>query len=259
MNKILVITATLGNRSSLARTIESVRNVNRGNIKHVVVAPSKKIAEIEAQYNIECLPEPEGKKGIYAALNHGFYTYAKDYDYITFINDDDYWLPSFNKMIEVLDKDPSIDFIYSKTLYVNESNQVFRKQSCSNQFYSFLDLFHRGIILFTQQTTLLRSELFFRIGGFDESYKLVADTKFWIQLSLLKPKYKYLNTFTTCYMIQNGQLSSDKTVQNKEHRRLEEEYPSKGNIRMRIVEFEYRLININNYIQRLFYCNENPD
>ena len=41
-----------------------------------------------------------------------------------------------------VDKDPSIDFIYSKTLYVNESNQVFRKQSCSNQFYSFLDLFH---------------------------------------------------------------------------------------------------------------------
>lgn len=259
MNKILVITATLGNRSSLARTIESVRSINKGNIKHVVVAPSKKIAEIEAQYNIECLPEPEGKKGIYSALNHGFYTYAKDYDYITFINDDDYWLPSFNKMIEVLDKDPSIDFIYSKTLYVNESNQVFRKQSCSNQFYSFLDLFHRGIILFTQQTTLLRSGLFFKIGGFDESYKLVADTKFWIQLSLLKPKYKYLNDFTSCYTIQKNQLSNDKTIQNQEHRRLGKEFPIKGYLKKRIVEFEYRLININNYIQRLFYCNENPD
>lgn len=251
MNKILVITATLGNRSSLARTIESVRNVNTGNIKHVVVAPVKKITEIKAQYNIECLPEPEGEKGIYAALNHGFYTYAKDYDYITFINDDDYWLPSFHKMIDILDKNPSIDFIYSKTLYVNESNQVFRKQSCSNQFYSFLDLFHRGIILCTQQTTLLRSELFFKIGGFDESYKLVADTKFWIELSLLKPKYKYLNDFTTCYTIQDGQLSSDKTIQNREHCKLKKEYPAKENIRMRMVEFKYRLINITNYIQRL--------
>lgn len=252
MNKILVITATLGNRSSLVRTIESVKNVNTGNIKHVVVAPAKRIYEIETQYGIECIPEPKEKKGIYAALNYGFYTYAKDYDYITFINDDDYWLPSFNKMIEVLDKDPSIDFIYSKTLYVDENNRVFRKQSCSNQFYSFLDLFHRGIILFTQQTTLLKSNLFFKIGGFDESYKLVADTKFWIQLSLLKPKYKYLNTFTTCYMIQDGQLSSDKTIQNREHRRLKEEYPAKENIRMRMAEFKYRLINIGNYIQRLF-------
>lgn len=251
-NKILVITATLGDRSSLSRTIESVRNINTGNISHVIVAPESRISEIEKKYKIKCIPEPKGKKGIYAALNHGFYTYAKDYDYITFINDDDYWLPSFNKMIEVLDKDPSIDFIYSKTLYVDENNRVFRKQSCSNQFYFFSDLFHRGIILFTQQTTLLRSELFFKIGGFDESYKLVADTKFWIQLSLLKPKYKYLNTFTTCYMIQNGQLSSDKTVQNREHRRLKEEYPVKENIRMRMAEFKYRLINIGNYIQRLF-------
>ena len=251
-NKILVITATLGNRSSLLRTIECVRNINVGNISHVIIAPKSRISDIERKYKIKCIPEPKGKKGIYAALNYGFYTYAKDYDYITFINDDDYWLPSFSKMIDILNKDSSIDFIYSKTLYVDENNRVFRKQSCSNQFYSFLDLFHRDIILFTQQTTLLRSELFFKIGGFDESYKLIADTKFWIELSLLKPNYRYFDDFTTCYMIQDNQLSSDKTVQRQEHYRLKKEYPVKDNIGMRIAEFKYRLINIGNYIQRLF-------
>lgn len=251
-NKILVITATLGDRSSLSRTIESVRNINAGNISHVIVAPESRISEIEGKYKIKCIPEPKGKKGIYAALNYGFYTYAKDYDYITFINDDDYWLPSFGKMIDILNKDSSIDFIYSKTLYVDENNRVFRKQSCSNQFYSFLNLFHRDIILFTQQTTLLRSELFFKIGGFDESYKLIADTKFWIELSLLKPNYRYFDDFTACYTIQDNQLSSDKTVQGKEHYRLKKEYPVKDNIGMRIAEFKYRLINIRNYIQRLF-------
>lgn len=250
MNKILVITPTLGNRSSIVRTIDNVKKINVGNITHVIIAPERITQEIKAKYNIECFPEPEGKKGIYAALNNGFNNYARDYDYITFINDDDYWLPSFNKMIEILDKDPSIDFIYSKTLYIDENNRVFRKQSCSDQFYSFLELFHRGIILFTQQTTLLRSELFFKIGGFDESYKLVADTKFWISLSLLKPTYRYLNDFTTCYMIQENQLSSNKVLQQLEHERLKKEFPLNNIFQSKIVEFKYRLINLKNYIKR---------
>lgn len=248
MNKILVITATLGNRPSISRTIESVKNVNIGNIKHIIIAPSNKVAEIKAKYNIDCIAEKG--KGIYAALNYAFFTLAKEYDYITFINDDDYWLPSFKEMIEILDNNPKIDFIYSKTLYINENYQVFKKQSCSNQFYFFLTLFHKGIILLTQQTTLLRSNLFFQIGGFDESYKLVADTKFWIQLSLLKPKFKYLNKYTTCYMIQESQLSNDKITQKKEHDRLKKEYPIKLNVKTSIIAFQYRIINLMNYIKR---------
>lgn len=250
---ILVLTATLGDRETLLRTVESVRKIGGDSVKHVIIAPNNRISQIKNYVGeIQCIPELKEKKGIYAALNHGFYTYAKDYDYITFINDDDYWLPSFSKMIDILNKDSSIDFIYSKTLYVDENNRVFRKQSCSNQFYSFLDLFHRDIILFTQQTTLLKSEFFFKIGGFDESYKLIADTKFWIELSLLRPNYRYLDDFTACYMIQNNQLSSDKIVQSQENCRLKMEYPINDNIGMRIAEFKYRLINIRNYIQRLF-------
>lgn len=249
MNRILVITATLGNRPSISRTIDGVKNINKGNIKHVIVAPEDKIPEIKAKYNIDCIAEKG--KGIYGALNHAFFTLAKDYDYITFINDDDYWLPSFNQMIQILEKDSSIDFIYSKTLFIDENNHIFKKQSCSDQFYSFLNLFHRNIILFTQQTTLLKPYWFFKIGGFDESYKLVADTKFWIQLSLLKPKYKYLNSFTTCYTIQENQLSNDKSIQRTEHDRLKKEYPINNSLKASIIAFKYRISNLKNYVKRL--------
>lgn len=76
--KILVVTATLGNRESLKRTIQSVKDIGKGQVKHIIVAPNKVIPFLKAQYNgIDFLSEPEGKKGIYAAINHGFKSYGK--------------------------------------------------------------------------------------------------------------------------------------------------------------------------------------
>lgn len=101
MKKILVLTATLGNRTTLKKTIESVRRIGGDVVKHVIVCPKSSIEYLRETYgDIECLAEPSEKKGIYAALNHGFNTYGRDYQYLTFINDDDYWLDDFRLLIE---------------------------------------------------------------------------------------------------------------------------------------------------------------
>ena len=87
MNKILVLTPTLGNRESLLRTIESVRKIGQEHVKHIIVCPKKMIPRLSSlSGGLECLPEPEGCKGIYTALNHGFNTYGKDYEYLTVNN-----------------------------------------------------------------------------------------------------------------------------------------------------------------------------
>lgn len=252
MIKILVVTATLGNRPSLQKTIESVRQINYEGIKHIIIAPKEKTEEIKNKFNIECIEEPKNSKGIYAALNYAFFLYGKDFDYLTFINDDDYWLPKFKNLIEYIHNNPTIDFIYSKAIYIDKNDKIIKYQSCSNQFKYFINLFHYNIILLTQQTTLLRSNLFFQIGGFDETYKLVSDTKFWIQLSLLKPQFKYLNEFTACYTLQSGQLSNDKELQLTEHNRLKKEFPIKKSITNLLLLIIYRFSNIRNYLTRLF-------
>ena len=119
--------------------------------------------------NITCIPEPEGKKGIYAALNFGFNKYAKEYKYMTFINDDDFWLPDFSVLIDtILNNDYGL--VYGKTKYVDSSGVTISEQSCSSDFKNFIPLLRGGIVLLTQQATIIRSDLFFKIGGFDESY-----------------------------------------------------------------------------------------
>lgn len=252
---ILVLTATLGERDSLSRTIESVRSIAGNRVRHIVVCPDSKIDLIKTKYGkIECLAEPKGKKGIYAALNHGFNTYGKEYKYLTFINDDDYWLPDFAKIIEAITRDESLDLVYGYTRYVNENNIMIGRQSCYPKFEAFSTLLSHNIIMLTQQATLMKSSLFFCVGGFDESYKLVADTKFWAMASLKRAKYRYINKECAAYMIQQGQLSSDHHTQSREHARIFEEL----DIRKNSYYFTYllfRLYNLPLYIKRLFRIN----
>jgi hypothetical protein len=105
--------------------------------------------------------------------------------------------------------------------------------------------------MLTQQATIIKSELYFRLGGFDESYKLIADTKFWIQLSQ-EPSlhYQYINKECAAYMIQDGQLSSDKTTQSSENIRLRTEVEAEQSSKWDVLKF--RCSNICIYIERIF-------
>ena len=251
--KILVITPTLGNRKTLAKTIDSVKNIGGSLVKHVVVAPQQQIPIIKDCFGgIECLPELEGKKGIYAAINHGFYTYGKDYEYLTYINDDDYWLPNFSLLINAIEE--GYDFVYGKVNYILENkNGIIKPMASSGQFREFIPLLYHDIILFTQQATLIKSKLYFDIGGFSEDYKLVSDTKFWADLSLLNIKYKYISKPCAAYIHQYENLSTlNKELQALEHMKMLEQMPKFSLFKRYLAVLKFRLINSPVYISRYF-------
>ena len=250
---ILVITATLGTRNTLKKTIESVKNIGGEYVKHIIVAPQSIIPKLQKEYNdLEYLAEPEGKKGIYPAINHGFNTYGHNYKYLTFINDDDYWLPDFKLLIEEAQKD--IDFVYGRVNFIieNKERQI-KKMTCSKQFKDFIPLLHHNIVLFTQQATLIKSELFFKLGGFSEKYKLVSDTLFWGKLSLLNINFKYISKPCAAYTIQEGQLSSDNSLQSKEMKAITySELPIPHTLKIFTSFIKYRINNLPIYIKRIF-------
>lgn len=247
--RILVITATLGTRPTLSQTIRSVREIGGEDVRHVIVCPQSQIEAIQNRYNgIECLAEPEGKRGIYPALNHGFETFGREHRYLTFINDDDYWRPDFKRLIDAVNMDATLDLVYGKTCYLNENGVQIGVQACSGKFKDFVPLLQKNIVLMTQQATLLKSNLFFKLGGFDESYKLVADTKFWAELSLLDIKYKYIDKVCAAYMIQDGQLSSDQSLQQSESARLLSGLQTK---KSGLSSLQFRLANTATYLKRM--------
>lgn len=248
---ILVVTPTLGNRPTLKRTVDSVRKIGGNQVKHIIIAPSKAIPNLQKEYtDIECISEPDNCRGIYPALNYAFNKYGHDYEYLTFINDDDYWLPEFKNLIDTLSKHPNIDFVYGRTRYVDENNNTIGTQTSSNQFKKFIPLLKSNIVLLTQQATIIKSNLFFKVGGFDENYKLAADTKLWAEISLLNITFKYINKVCAAYMVQKEQLSSDNVKQKSEHIRLINEYIHIKKSLSSVLQ--YRISNIFIYVKRLF-------
>lgn len=218
---ILVVTATLGTRSTLGRTIESVKTVGGARVEHVLVVPAKSLSDIKTEYpGIKVIAEPDDCKGIYSALNFGLSKYAKDYKYLTYINDDDYWSPEFSSLITILDDDDTIDIAYGRVNFIDEDNDFIATQVSSPRYKAFSELLANRIVLFTQQATLLKSSLFIDLSGYDESFKLAADTKFWMDAIALGAKLKFVNTICAMYMLQDDQLSSDKELQRIEHTRI---------------------------------------
>ncbi|SDG47489.1 glycosyltransferase [Psychroflexus sediminis] len=251
----LVITATLGTRNSLPKTIKSVRENGGNRVHHVLTCPKSKLKALKARYPLlDVVEEPKEKKGIYTALNSVIKKYAKDYKYVTFINDDDYWLSGFKLLFLALDKNQKLDAVYGRTLFVSESNKIIREQASSFRYKAFKALLSKRIVLFTQQATLIKSELFYEIGGFDENYKLIADSKFWAEAIDSGAQFSFIDTLAAAYTLQEGQLSSDKKTQNFEYNKLlKEKMFSK--ISLPVIVFEsiiFRIHNIPVYLKRIF-------
>lgn len=250
---ILVVTATLGERTTLQETIMSVRRIGGDNVQHVIICPDKKVEYLKILYygnNLMVEPQPDNIRGIYMVLNYALKKYARDYDYVTFLNDDDYWLPGYSNIItRVLENND--DLVYGRTIYIDEDSNRICQMTTSRYFKFFLDYWKFGIVMLTQQSVLFKSSLFFRLGGFYEGFKLVSDTKFWIDISLIPDlKYKFINKECAAYRIMNNQLSSNKALLSKENKEMRVLY---GAIRTRsYAKLLYRLENIMIYVNRMF-------
>jgi hypothetical protein len=249
---ILVVTATLGNRDSLEKTVESVAQHGGGRVKHVIIAPSDKYDVLKIKYpHLEILAEPNSCKGIYMALNFALLKYANDYEYLTFINDDDYWLPNYKELIKELDSNKIADVVYGKVNFIDENDVLIYEQASSGRYKSFKKLLSQNIVLFTQQATIMRSSLFLNLKGFSEDFKLVSDTLFWIKAIESGAVFIFKNSICAAYTIQLGQLSSDTSLQEYEHAKLISEKNTKFYLESLLEKMIFRCSNLNLYLKRL--------
>lgn len=248
MEKIVVITPTLGTRDTLERTIETVRTIGGNRVRHVVVCPSAMTEVLSNRYGVECLAEPAGCRGIYQALNYGFRTLGHDYSYLTFINDDDYWLPDYSRLIDAVD-DGQVDLVYGKVDFDMDGRIM--DMACSGCYADFIPLLHRRIVLFTQQAAILRSSAFFDVGGFDEHYRLVADTLLWARLSERHLRYRYISRVCARCDMGMGRLSSDAELQRREHDQMMHLLSYYSWLRVGCAVAWFRLLNVPVYLRRI--------
>jgi len=248
--KILVLTPTLGIRQTLARAVQSVQEIGKDKVRHIVIVPQNKIAELRDKFpNTEFMEETGRARGIYPQLNDGFFRYGKDCDYLSWLNDDDWWLPDFEKLIAVAEQN-SMDFIYGNSLYVR-NDEIISKIPTIRWFNLFYILHLSGISMLSQQSTLLKSNIFFEIGGLSEKYKLVSDGKLWMDLCRLKPKFLYIDSVCATYSVDSRRLSSDTALAKMEKELLSKEYPAVNPLVKIFAKVFFRTANFPLYAKRL--------
>lgn len=200
--KLSIITINYNNREGLKKTIDSVVCQTWRDFEWIIIDGgstdgSKELIEQYQDHFAYWCSEPD--KGVYNAMNKGI---AKaNGEYLQFLNSGDYF---FNAQVlqKVFGKERSADILYGYMI-VEGSNIV---SSCAMMKSV---LFWNDFIGNTlpHQASFCKKSLFVKYGGFDETYKIAADTKFFIKTIVWeKSSYEFIKEKIA--MFQPGGISS---------------------------------------------------
>jgi glycosyltransferase involved in cell wall biosynthesis len=254
MCELLIITATRGTGAWFGHTASSVVSLRKSgvNVRWVIVCPIMYVESINKDFPwAECIAE--NKRGLYTAINQGVEHAGEGWEWFTYINDDDGFLPDLLESVKLLSAG-GFDVLYGDVIYVDESGRKLGLASVCKTPRFLLNLFSQGIPPFTQQGTLVKREVFQALGGFSTTLKLASDSDFWARALLAGFIFRYEANLVAFYRRRLGQLSDEVGLMEVEvdHIRSTTRVAHKSFGRDNIVVFIFRLQNIFRIINRIF-------
>ena len=147
----------------------------------------------------------EKNRGVAAALNTGISVCRGEY--ITFLDDDDEWLPSkIDEQLVAFKGAPSdVGAVYSEMIDVNKNRaeRLHGKSAVEGDIYKYV----LGCYPIYLQTLMVKREFLERVGKFDEAFVSAADADFWIRLAKIS-KFKYIKNTLVIRHIMSDSLST---------------------------------------------------
>jgi len=195
MISISIITINLNNAKGLKKTFDSIFCQNFKNFEYIVIDGGSTDGSLNLiQNNIKNIVfwVSEKDNGIYSAMNKGL-NQAKG-KYVLFLNSGDELFDE--KALEVIDFNQiSQDFIYFDVQFIGANEKYYHTYPDNLDFNYFLKY------SLPHQATLIKRELFYRFGNYNETFKICSDWEFFI-LAIIKNNASYLhikNIFSKMY------------------------------------------------------------
>lgn len=196
-DKISIIICTYNSGEITRRAIESVLNQNYNNFECIVVdgASTDGTADIIKSYSTNSkfryISEPDS--GIFNAMNKGWQ--MADGDWIYYLGADDELLPNGLSDLFLQAKDSnSYDIIYGNIMYRRaDGTKVIHHHKDHKLLPMMMFACHQGMIM--------RRSLMKKLGGFDESIKILGDKELVIRTYYLKDcRYKATEACVAVFM-----------------------------------------------------------
>lgn len=203
-NPILsIITINYNNASGLVKTMQSVIGQSWQDFEHIVVdgGSTDKSKDVILQYAdrlTHWVSEPD--QGIYHAMNKGIKMASGAY--LLFLNSGDFLREPTVVQEAISQLDNYFDIIYTDLEIVADTGNYIKNYPAILSFKYFLSdtLPHPG--------SFIKRELFTKYGGYDESLRICADWKFFIEaICKHNVSYKHLDMVLACFLL-NGISSS---------------------------------------------------
>lgn len=206
--KVSIITSCFNREATIGQAIESVLAQDYPDIEYIVVDGASKdnsLAIINRYKNkiSKIISEPD--KGMYEAINKGLR--AATGDIIGLVHSDDflYATNTISRMVAAFER-TGADFVYGNGLFVNpeDTNKVIRNWMGGS--YSKWKVKHGWLPL--HPTCYIKKSCIDRLGMYNESYKIAADSDFLVRyLYEADLKVYYLNEYIV--RMRMGGLSTD--------------------------------------------------
>jgi len=178
--RITVITVCYNSAATIADTLESIATQSYRNFEHIVVdggSTDETLAIVSgwAKHPIRLVSEPDD--GVYDAMNKGFALATGDV--IGFLNADDFYAdPSVLGQIAIAFRDDAVDACHADLVYVSKDGKKAVRFWESSPF-------RKGAFALAwcppHPTFYVRKHVIERLGYFDLSYRLAADTEFMVR------------------------------------------------------------------------------
>ncbi|WPJ97377.1 glycosyltransferase [Coraliomargarita algicola] len=250
---LLIITPTLNRSKFLDETIRSVKACAPG-AEHILSAPAAEVASLQQQYpSIKVVADRGRAGGMYGAINAGITAAESEWEWFTYINDDDLLYPGFSKMVKVhTTKHAAADFAHGVANHIDETGKLlYPIPSCPRT--SLLPyLIAAGVSPISQQGMLIKRAVFERIGTYDQSFKYAADMEFYCRLYAKGGTFSFYPIEVAGFRICNEQLSQDIAPFEKEKVTIRTKYFSQPSfINRAMAKLTFRIYNLPKYLIRL--------
>jgi glycosyltransferase involved in cell wall biosynthesis len=194
---VSIVLPTYNGMNYIRQSIDSCLSQTYRNLELIIVndGSTDGTAEIMAEYarmddRVVLLHQPYNQK-LPSALNAGF-DRARGV-YFTWTSDDNYYAPhALEKMVSMLQSDPSLDLVYTDYYLINDSNAVTGLRNFGNVYDSFANWLGCGACF------LYKSIIHKTNNGYSPSAFLIEDYDFFVR-AFIQYRFKYLPVCDTYY------------------------------------------------------------
>ena len=252
--KISIITSCYNRVSTIRGAIESVLSQDYPDIEYIIIDGASTDGSVEVirdaieghEDKVKFISEPD--HGMYEAINKGIRMATGDY--IGLVHSDDF-LYSSHTISDIAKrlKETRADFLYGDGLFVNPENtdKVVRKWIGGT--YRLWKVRHGWLPL--HPTCYIRRDVMEKLGGYDESYMIAADTDLLVRYLLDNHvKTDYLKKYIV--RMRMGGMSTDNSRRAKMWKEDIRVYSSHGFKHVTLTKIEKMLWKVPQFVMAKF-------